>query len=360
MKVLAWPAYKTRYKNPYNWLLYSPMQAFGITVDEFAVKRLLLQRYDVIHIHWPVETIVRHPRFAVALARVVVFIGLLRWAKWRGTRIIWTIHDETPHVLLHQRLARWCEQLLSDSVDATINLCKVSQTCLQANQPALARKPSYVVPHGHYRDVYPTGCDRSTARQKLEIPASAQVCLYLGYISPYKNVPHLVKTFRQLPDEQLRLLIVGKPDTEDLAAAIAKATADDPRVMLHLKFVADTDLQTWFAAADLVVLPFTEILNSGSALMALSFDRPVLVPHLGAIPELQQQVGPGWVQTYQGELTPERLAQALATGSAPPLETAPLAALDWKTLSQQTVDIYRAVCQGVTFPSATPSNRVQT
>jgi beta-1,4-mannosyltransferase len=41
-------------------------------------------------------------------------------------------------------------------------------------------------------------------------------------------------------------------------------------------------------AADLIALPYKEILNSGSAILALSFDRPILVPAAGALAELSE------------------------------------------------------------------------
>ena len=55
----------------------------------------------------------------------------------------------------------------------------------------------------------------------------------------------------------------------------------------------------FFSAADLVVLPFSDIMHSGSAILALSFNKPVLVPARGALPELQTRVGAAWVQTYR-------------------------------------------------------------
>jgi len=79
-------------------------------------------------------------------------------------------------------------------------------------------------------------------------------------------------------------------------------------------------------AADLVVLPYLDILNSGSAIWALSFGRPVLLPNRGAMPELAESVGSDWVRLFDGPLDEHQLADALNWARRPRPE--PLPALD--------------------------------
>lgn len=342
MKVLAWPAFKTRYKNPYNWLLYSPMADLGVEIEEFSPQKLLTGSYDIIHIHWPVETIVRHVNQGVALARVLAFLSLLWWARQRGAAILWTIHDEYPHVLLHPDLAAWCEAQLVGCVDGTIHICDASRQIVFKKYPALAAKPSFVIPHGHYREAYPNQMTQAQAREQLSIPSHHRVMLFLGNISPYKNVPLLTKTFRQLPNADITLLVAGKPDKGPLCQDIQSAAGEDPRIQLHLRFIPDGALQQFFNAADLVVLPFQAILNSGSTLLALSFNRPVLAPNLGALPEWNARFGASWVRTYAGSLTPEILQSGLESPPLPgPEAIAPIGALDWNNLAQETLNAYR-------------------
>ena len=343
MKVIAWPAFKTRYKNPCNWLLYSHMPE-TVTVTEFSSKRLLLERFDIFHLHWPVETLVRHPNRWVAWLRVLLFWLLLRLSKWRGTKIIWTIHDEKPHVVLHPLLADWVQARLVANTDGYINLCTASHTAVFQSLPALTHKQGFVIPHGHYRGCYPDQMSRLEARSQLNIAPDAIALLYLGYISPYKNVPHLISTFRQLPmaSENTTLLIAGKADDEAITRAVSSAAEGADNIQLHLRFISDGDLQIFFKAADLVVLPFEEILNSGSLILALSFDRPVLAPELGAVTDWKTQVGADWIKTYRGTLTPQVLmtaVQALPLASA----KAPLEALDWGAIAQKTIAAYRAL-----------------
>ena len=65
------------------------------------------------------------------------------------------------------------------------------------------------------------------------------------------------------------------------------------------------------AAADVIALPYRAILNSGSALYALSVGRPVIAPQLGSLPELAAEAGTDWVEFYEGEFSAEKLRSAL-------------------------------------------------
>lgn len=342
MKVIAWPAFKTRYKNPYNWLLYSHMPE-TVRVSEFSSKRLLLEKFDVFHLHWPIETLVRHPNIWVARLRVLTFWLLLKLSQWRGTKVVWTIHDEKPHVVLHQSLANWFQKQLVANTDSYINLCEAGQKAVVKELPALTGKPSFVIPHGHYRESYPNEVSKKEARSQLNLSPGTTILLYLGYISPYKNVPHLIQTFRQLSEttEDVTLLIAGQPDNESLKQAVVSAAEGARNVQLHLRFIKDDELQIFFKATDMVVLPFEEILNSGSLLLSLSFNRPVVAPALGAVSQWESQLGTDWIKTYQGPLTPEVLSSSLSSHHAS-LGQAPLDDLDWGAIAQQTLAAYEA------------------
>jgi len=51
-------------------------------------------------------------------------------------------------------------------------------------------------------------------------------------------------------------------------------------------FIDDAELQFFIRAADAVVLPFRDVLTSGSAILALSFGRPVVAPRIGNLVEI--------------------------------------------------------------------------
>ena len=116
---------------------------------------------------------------------------------------------------------------------------------------------------------------------------------------------------------------------------------EDPRVRLDLRFLPDDELPTLLAAADLVVLPYRRIQNSGSAILALSANRPVLVPDLGAMRELQADVGGEWVRLYDGELAAEDLLASLDWACAPIREDAlDVSSYDWDAIAESTMEAF--------------------
>jgi beta-1,4-mannosyltransferase len=134
-------------------------------------------------------------------------------------------------------------------------------------------------------------------------------------------------------------LIVGQPQKVDVEA-LRHSVADDPRIRLKLEFVSDRDVPLYMGAADVVVLPFDSILNSGSMLLALSFNRAVLAPRMGSLPEIQSRVGARWVTLYEGALSSRHLVQAMQQQTIDDDESTDLAAFDWDAITQQTLDLY--------------------
>ena len=120
-------------------------------------------------------------------------------------------------------------------VDAFVCLTEHSRTLALERFPALAGRPGYIVPHGHYRDAYPRTVSRKSARQRLSLPPQATVLLHFGLMRPYKNVPHLIRTFRTMPRPGAVLLVVGKPYDAAIEGEIRCAANGASNVRLDLR-----------------------------------------------------------------------------------------------------------------------------
>lgn len=318
------------------------MERAGAQVAEFTPRRALSGRYDVWHVHWPDDFLsIRSPVRAVGY--VVAELVLMGLARLRGTRIVWTVHDLGPHESPHPWLEPLFWRAFVPMVDGFVTLSDHARDAAQAQFPALQRRPSAVVPHGHYRPAYPDPVPQIEARRVLDISPGAPVLAYVGRIRPYKNVPTLVRTFRAWDAPDARLLVAGNPSSDAVRRAVDDAAAGESRVRLDLRFVPDDEMPLVLGAADVVVLPYADILHSGSALLALSFDRPVLLPGDGAMPELRDAVGDVWVRTYD-DLTPDVLCDAATWARETPRpDRAPLDALDWDRLGRRTLALYERV-----------------
>ncbi len=342
IKVLAWPAWHA--KNPYIPLLYDNMRKLGADIEAFSPQAILRTRADVWHVHWP-DSLLNGPSLPRAIARVGAMVVLLRLAKSRGLRIVWTVHNLATHEAYHPRLEHWFWRVFTAALDGFIALTPGGKAAAEMRYPALRQARSFVVPHGHYRDVYPNTVSRSEARAALGISLEARVIACVGHVRAYKNILHLIEVFREFSDPDARLLIAGEPTPASLGDAVVGAARADSRVLTLLGFVPSGDVQLFLRAADLVVLPYQELLNSGSAILALSFGCPVLVALQGAMGELAQVAGSEWVRTYSGNLTAATLAEGLEWALRTPRSKCcrGIAALSWPDVARSTLEAFSAV-----------------
>ncbi len=343
MRVLASPALINRWLNPYNWLLNTHLEHEGVDVYGAAPWRVLRGQADVWHVHWPDHVFNQTSAARVAL-RTRAYLHMAREGRRHGMRLVWTVHNLRAHDGQHAQMEEefWREFL--PLVDGFIHLSEAGRDAAFSRFREISDRPSWVIPHGHYRTEYVTTLGREAARAKLDLPEHAPVVLYSGRIRPYKNVPALLQAFASVADPSARCLVTGAPASSELRREIELMGQRDARVRLDLRHLRRRELATALSASDLVVLPYREILNSGSALLALSLDRPVLVPRRGALAELADQVGSSWVRCYDGDLTGSELNEALEWARhAPRSRRAPLAHFAWPTIARAHRDVYASV-----------------
>ena len=360
--VEAEPAFRTAHANPYNARLYSTMAGDGCRVRDLSYLRLYTRPVDVVHLHWPELTFLTGRPWRV-LARMVLFRAGLRVARWRNrTKVVWTVHNVASHERrATPRLRAMHRRLLVEEVDGLLSLTAGGLAAARDAYPELAGLPGAVTPHGHYRDDYDFSASRAEARAATGMRPDATLVVSVGMIRAYKNIPELVRTVAGGEHDELMRPIAGKPAGAALAGEIRSAAGDDRRIVLDLAFQSDAAIASWLRAADLVVLPYRAIQNSGSAILALSADRPVVVPALGAMRELQAAVGEDWVRCYEGEFDGEELERSIRWAREPRPERAPLERLDWNAIADETVAFYREVRGGtpVEPPVLAPENAVR-
>lgn len=349
VRVLAWPGPESADPNQYTPLLYGSTAGDGVTVSEFGWTSLLrpAARWDIWHMHWP-ETVFSGRSSAGAILRAGVLRALIRLAKRRGIRIVWTVHNLGAHDRRHPRLEAGFAEWLAARVDGFISLSGEADRLARERLPPLRDRPSAIIPLGHYMDAYPNTVSREDARRALGLEPHERVILFFGSLRAYKNVGALIDAFRRIPDPGLRLVIAGKPGPGYGETELRTATGDDHRIVLHARAIPVDEVQLYMNASDLVALPFGRILNSASTMLALSFVRPVLVPAVPQMVELQQQVGNRLVRTYSGVLGPRNLLDALEAPAFEAEDRAELKAVireifDWDLVGARTRQLYRQV-----------------
>lgn len=332
--------------NPSFWLLFSHICQAGVPVDQFTPWRMLSCRYDIVHIHWPERHLAR-PSAITAFLYTLIELLLLDIARLRGAKVVWTAHNIHAHEQLHPRLESWCWRASLKRIDAFISFSHAGRDIVHETHPQTRDLPSYVIRDGHFRGAYPNHISRRQARSELQLPETASVALFLGAVRPYKNVPALARAFRELQGDDLRLVIAGRSVDAELAAEIENACGDDSRINYMNHFIPVDLVQQYMNAADLVVLPYMDILNSGSALLALSFHKPILVSGKGAMAELQQVAGSDWVRLFKPPITAQVLEEALAWArNATRPDTFAFEWGEWPYIAQRFIAAYEDVLRG--------------
>lgn len=90
----------------------------------------------------------------------------------------------------------------------------------------------------------------------------------------------LVEAFIEHADERSGLTVLGAPKDGTMGDAIREIAITDARVGVRLEYVPDDELALYLERADVAVLPYKHIFNSGSIVHAMSAGVACLLPDL--------------------------------------------------------------------------------
>jgi D-inositol-3-phosphate glycosyltransferase len=164
-----------------------------------------------------------------------------------------------------------------------------------------------VIPFGINNAVPNTRLTRSDAKRKLGIQKGEKTILFFGNIAPYKGLEYLVAAFRRIPAQRnnYRLIIAGRPkDCEKYWTAILgdiQGEIKSGRILLRPDFIPDNETEVYFKAADVTVLPYRHIYQSGVLFLAHSFGLPVIAADVGSLKDEIVEGKTGFVFTPEDE-----------------------------------------------------------
>lgn len=299
-------------ENPYLNVSYLAIRADGWVVNEqrrltpFLTKIGTLESGDVIHLHWTSLLIQTAPDEAEAERRMQLVLSTIREATERGVRFVWTVHNRLPHDCPWPRQ----ETELSNglvALAAKVHVMSPQTRGVVADVFDIPLDKEALVRHPSYEGLYDQAWSRDEARASLELDASSgTTVLFFGHIKPYKGISALISAVGRTGDT---LLLAGHASHVDRLETEAMIP-EDSKIVTSFGYVPDDQAGRWFAAADVLVVPYAAILNSGSIHLASTFGLPVVVP---AFPHLVEQFADeSWVRFYDAAGGVEALAACLA------------------------------------------------
>jgi glycosyltransferase involved in cell wall biosynthesis len=360
MKIMVFP----HDSNPYQRLLYGEMQPLGVRVRYIGMLtasrtlNLLLLPLEtaagraagarLVHLHWVFTfTFPGYRRLPfVRRAAYIWFCLWLRTCRALGVRLVWTAHNVLPH-----------QSVFADDVAARRYLVRASDLVLAHSQSALAElaalgataRRSAVIQHGPISPAPPVA--------SLRIPGTdgkPYRFLFLGSVQEYKGVDDLLAAFLAMPEDVVAHLTVrGQCNDPALRSRLRALARRNTRVVLQLERIADEEITFVLAAADIVVLPFRRITTSGSAILALSCGRPLLIPDLAALADLPDAA----VFRYRGgvpDLTAAVMRLAAVTSDTLAAMSAAAisytATITWRQIAERTLTEMRSVLDDIDIP----------
>ena len=264
--------------NPFNWLS--------------CVRKLKKMKSDAIIIEW------WHPYFAPCY---YVMCKLLK-----KTKILFVCHNVFPH----ERFP--FDRILCKMVMKQGNYFVVQSHMDEKDLLSIKKDAKYVVtPHPTYNAFKMQNLSRAEARKRLGIPLSEQAILFFGFVREYKGLKYLLKAMPRMKERfpHLQLWVVGDfgGDREEYVDIIREEGIEG-NVRLVEGYIPDRDVEQYFAAVDLVVLPYVSATQSGIAQIAFGFEKPVIVTDVGGLPDVVEDGKTGYVVESR---SPSAIAEAV-------------------------------------------------
>jgi len=279
--------------NPYQRELAAALEKCGahVILCNFSVLPLIRAVWvygkpDVLHLHWTNDFIVADG-WPKTILKTVRFLIELLVVKALGIRIIWTVHNLSNHEKVNSSYEIIVNRYLIHLYDQIIVHCSSARSAvIQLYQlPDRLANNVHVIPHGNYIDCYESSFTRHDARIKLNYEDDAILFLFFGKIRPYKGIFELIDAFCKIENPKAKLLIVGNPSNDMTKQELIMRSRIDDRINTYLQYIPENEIQIYMNAADVTVFPYTDVLTSGSVLLAMSFGKPIVVPRIGCISE---------------------------------------------------------------------------
>lgn len=245
--------------NPFNWLHTAGQ-----------IKKMSI---DTVIIEW------WHPYFAPCY---YVLEKLLRHKDQR--KLVFICHNVFPHERFP--LDRMLTRMVLKQGDGFILHSRTEADDLISIKPDADYR---VQVHPTYNAFKFEDLSKEQARDLLGLGAEEKVLLFFGYVRPYKGLKYLIQALPQIQErlQNVKLMVVGDfgSDREQYQQLIEDLGVQD-KILVKDGYTPDREVERYFAASDLVVLPYETATQSGIVQIAYGFTKPVIVTNVGGLPEV--------------------------------------------------------------------------
>lgn len=284
---------------------------------------------------------------------------LMAYYKLLGKRLIFTAHN----VNTRQRDANdsWLNRIslraqyrLSDHI--FIHTERMRKQLVEDFEVPVGK--TTIIPFGLNSTVPDTDLTTEAARARIGLAPDEKALLCFGNIAPYKGLEFVVEAFARLRRQSpgYRLVIVGYPKDgcksywDDVRRRLDVTGAIEGTI-LRLEYIPDEESEVYFKAADVLVLPYTHIFQSGVLFLGYNFGLPAIAADVGS---LRDEIVEGRTGLITSPCDPADLAAKIEQYFASDLyrnlatRRADIRAFarerySWSKVARMTEDVYRSL-----------------
>ena len=230
-----------------------------------------LKGYRIIHVHWlyifPFGSVMK---------------GFYYFCKGLGIKVIWEMHNILPHGYAEndKNNCQWFYEKADAIIFHSGHDIQRAKDLFNTDMD----KIHTIIPHGNFNGSYENTISKKEARRHLNIPDNDRALLCFGFIRKNRGYEYLIEAVKDM--ESTIVVIAGKPEDKDVCKKLLAYEKRLPQIRLFVKWIPDEEIQYYFNASDIVVLPYTDITTSGVIPLAYAFSRPVITTNIGGLKDI--------------------------------------------------------------------------
>lgn len=253
--------------NPFSWISMA--------------RRLNKEKPDILILQW------LHPYFAPCYWMITKCL--------KKIKILYICHNALPHERFP--LDQW---LTKSTLKNASYIIAHSESDSDILKQMLPRVPICVNPHPTYNFFKITEMGQEEARKILGLEHDHKVLLFFGLIREYKGLRHLLNAIPIIKKKypEIKLLVAGdfgKKENEQLYENMIEELDIADNVNIYGGHIPIPEVEKFFAACDMVVLPYESATQSGVIQVSYAFHKPVLATDVGGLPDVVKNGETGYI-----------------------------------------------------------------
>lgn len=248
--------------NPHGWResFQSLKQLFEIFEKE---------KFDILNLH--ISTYIRFSSF--------IFIPVIEHFKKKGLKVVYTMHDVLPFPE-KETISEYLKYFYSLADAYIVGNEKEKNNLIQYFG---FTKKIFIAIHGIYSMFNSGKIDKKEAEKNLGVSQFSKKILFFGALRDNKGLDDFIKALNILNQKNQDIFAIiscsvrGAVTFDKYQELINRYHLENKIKLIIKDYLYPEEIESQFKAADLVILPYTEVSQSGILNMAFAFEKPVII-----------------------------------------------------------------------------------